>query len=74
MGNEDGIFKESQVNDQVAFNEDYAKTLSGKRKIIKIKMIFLMNKLLIILVIFQNGMKLLKNSQDIGVQKLILLH
>lgn len=41
MGNEDGIFKESQVNDQVAFNEDYAKTLSGKKKNYKNKDDFL---------------------------------
>ena len=41
MGDEDGIFKESQVNEQVAFNEDYAKTLASKKKNYKNKDDFL---------------------------------
>lgn len=44
LGDEDGIFKESQVNDKAAFNEDYAESLSGKKKNYKTKDDFLNEK------------------------------
>ena len=32
MGDTDGVFKESQVNDKAALSDDYTDTLSGKKK------------------------------------------